>query len=231
MEGFSTWFKHSRRCKCLMVTGICVVINFRAVAVPVDFGSQGATAPGTFGVNSTDSLVMVVDGMTVTLSGGALLSHVSDLPADQGTVYGATSYVGAMNNPLTITFSAPVDDLGFTLYNGQTANTVYAATENGVSQQFSLAPNIFRGSTQISLAGTASEVYISDVSGSGTWDFFIDNLQFNPAATPFNVPDGGSALWLLALGLVALRLLRFRETLSPGNSARRFKHAGESFVR
>ena len=114
-----------------MVTGICVVINFRAVAVPVDFGSQGATAPGTFGVNSTDSLVMVVDGMTVTLSGGALLSHVSDLPADQGTVYGAASYVGAMNNPLTITFSAPVDDLGFTLYNGQTANTVYAATENG----------------------------------------------------------------------------------------------------
>jgi hypothetical protein len=211
MEGFSTWFKHSRRCKCLMVTGICVVINFRAVAVPVDFGSQGATAPGTFGVNSTDSLVMVVDGMTVTLSGGALLSHVSDLPADQGTVYGAASYVGAMNNPLTITFSAPVDDLGFTLYNGQTANTVYAATENGVSQQFSLAPNIF--------------------SGSGTWDFFIDNLQFNPAATPFNVPDGGRALWLLALGLVALRLLRFRETLSPGNSARRFKHAGESFVR
>ena len=228
MEGFSTCFKPSRHYQRLIVTGIGVTMAFNAAAMPIDFESQGASIPGTFGQNSSDtsSLVMLVNGITVTFSGGILLSRATDLPANETSVYGTTSYVGAMDNPLRITFSAPVDNLVFSLYNGQTANTQYEATENGISQQFALAPNIFKGSTQISFGGTSSEVDISDISGRGTWDFFIDNLQFDPVATPINVPDAGSTVWLLALGVAAMGLVR----LSFGNFARRSERARESFA-
>jgi hypothetical protein len=210
MEGFPTWFKRCRQCLCLPVISVCLSLNFRVGAVPVDFESQGSSSPTAFTGNSSGSasVSMVVDGITVTFSGGALLSRVSDLPADESAVYGTASYIGAMSNPLKITFSAPVDDLVFSLYNGQTVSTIYQASDDGVVQQFALAPNLFKGATQISFVGTGSEVDISDVSGKGTWDFFIDNLQFDPAANPINVPDGGATFGLLTLSLGALGVAR-----------------------
>jgi hypothetical protein len=209
MEGFSTLLKRREKLGCLVIIGICLALNFRAMASPIDFENQGATNPGVFGLNSpaNSPLVMVVDGITVTFSGGALLSHVSDLPADETALYGTTSYIGAMSNPLRITFSAPVDDLVLSLYNGQTANTLYQATDNGIPQQLNLAPNLFGGDTQINFAGVGSEMDISDISGRGTWDFFIDNLQFDPAV-PATVPDGGSTLWLLAISVITLGPVR-----------------------
>jgi len=212
MEGFRTLLKSRQKLGYASFIGLGLAINLPAEASPIDFENQNTANSGAFVLNrpATTSLVMVVDGITVTFSGGSLLSHVSNLTADETTLYGTTSYRGAFENPLCITFSAPVNNLDLVLYNGQTANTLYQATYGGVSQQFNLAPNIFGGDSQISFSGTGSEVDISDISGRGNWDFFIDNLQFDPAAVPITVPDGASTFWLLTTGLIGLGIVRMK---------------------
>jgi len=212
MEGFLKFLKSRAKLGYPGFVGLFLAMNLSAPALPIDFENQNTADSGAFVLNtpSTTPMVMVVDGITVTFSGGSLLSHVSNLTADETTLYGTTSYIGAFENPLRITFSAPVNNLELSLYNGQTANTLYQATDGGVSHQFNLAPNIFGGASQISFLGTGSEVDISDISGRGNWDFFVDNLQFDPTAVPITVPDGTSTFWLLTTGLIGLGIVRMR---------------------
>jgi len=56
----------------------------------------------------------------------------------------------------------------------------------------------------VGIAATGSIMTIQDISGTGTWDFFIDNIGFNQAIP---TPDGGTTVGLLLMGLTAICVL------------------------
>jgi hypothetical protein len=178
----------------------------KSFATAIDFDSQGLTGPSLFVQASPipQTIPIVVDGITVTFIGGVILDQTANLPADQTAMYGSASFVPGMSNPVRITFSQPVHNFFMNLYNGQTTDTTYRVSDNnGDSQDFTLVPNLTSGNTLVAFAATGTEVDITDISGTGTWDFFIDNIHFNQ---PLPTPDGGATVGLLMAGLVALRL-------------------------
>jgi hypothetical protein len=58
----------------------------------------------------------------------------------------------------------------------------------------------------VGIAATGSIITIEDITGSGSWDFFIDNVTFNEPLPP--LPDGGPTLMLLGAALGALGIAR-----------------------
>jgi hypothetical protein len=183
-----------------------MAMTFQALGTVIDFDSQGFTGPSLFVDASPipQTITVHVSGIDVTFSGGVILDHAANLPANQTALYGTASFVSGMTNPLTITFSQPVHNFFLNLYNGQTADAMYHVSDNnGNSQDFTLVPNLSSGNTLVGIPATGSTITIEDVTNSGSWDFFIDNITFNEPLPP-GLPDGGTTAWLLLMGLVAI---------------------------
>ena len=90
------------------------------------------------------------------------------------------------------------------LYNGQVTDTTYNVSDNnGNSQNFTLPPNLSSGQSLVGIPATGTMITIEDISGSGSWDFLIDNIGFNQPLPP-GLPDGGTTVGLLLMGLTAI---------------------------
>lgn len=101
------------------------------------------------------------------------------------------------------------------LYNGQVTTATYNVADNaGHSQNFTLVPNLNSGNALVGIAATGTQITVADVTGSGSWDFAIDNITFDQPLPPsLSTPDGGATVGLLAMGLIAIGL--FARKASP----------------
>jgi hypothetical protein len=157
----------------------------------------------------------------VTFNFGVILDQTTNLPADQTALYGTASFVPGMSNPLVITFSQPVQNFFMNLYNGQVSDATYNVSDNnGNSQNFTLPPNLSGGQSLVGIAATGTIITIQDITDSGSWDFFIDNIGFNQ---PLPTPDGGTTVGLLLMGLTAIcvfakKTLRTQRGHGPGRA-------------
>lgn len=188
----------------------------------INFDDQGLSGPSLFPFTSGSPLNITVDGITATFSGGVILNKTTNLPANQTSVYGTVNipnYTTGYTNPLTISFSKAVDNVIFDLLNGWTSTTNFRVTDDaGDSQSYSLLSNLNSGMTTLGLvAHSISSITIADITQITNWDFFVDNIRFNVAATcndreckETSVPEPGS-LALLGLGFAGLALGRRRK--------------------
>jgi hypothetical protein len=199
--------KNGRFIKIGFILSAFTAMTFQSFGTVIDFDSQGLTGPSLFADANPipQTIPITVDGITVTFNFGVILTQTTNLPADQTSVYGTASFVPGMSNPLVITFSQPVTNFFMNLYNGQTTDATYNVSDNnGNSQNFTLPPNLSGGQSLVGIAATGSIMTIQDISGTGTWDFFIDNIGFNQAIP---TPDGGTTVGLLLMGLTAICVL------------------------
>ncbi len=163
---------------------------------------EDRTGPTGFGAPS-QTLVYTFGSLTVTLAGGTVLTHTVGLPADQTSVYG--SFLGLNANPVTITFSEAVSALSFTLLNGIYADALYTIADNeGYSDSVWLPSGGEGGSQRISLAAPGTRITVTAGTESGFWDFFLDNIRFDPPRQ--KVPEPASLL-MIGIGLVGLGVL------------------------
>jgi len=161
--------------------------------------------PDVFG-GGNQTIVYTFGSLTATFTGGLILTDTTNLPADEGTVYGTESCCNS--NPLTITFSQPVNNFFLDILNGNTITENYTVADNdGHSATFAIAPNLSSGLQFDSIPATGTVITITSAASNGFWDFFIDNVGFNQP-TP-QVPEP-MTLSLFAAGLAGAAALRRR---------------------
>ncbi|MGA3007441.1 MAG: hypothetical protein ABSE59_06070 [Opitutaceae bacterium] len=180
-----------------------------AFADVIDF--ESLTGPGVFASASPVPQTVVLDNTTFT--GGVILTNTTNLPADETSVYGSASFVPGMSNPITITNPNGFNNIFFDLLNGQVAPTSYLITDNdGHSAEFDNVPsNTNTGAALVGFASTGTEITIQDISSTGSWDFFIDNVTFDEPLPPsLAVPEVSSTALLLLGGLLCLAVFGSR---------------------
>jgi len=166
-----------------------LLASFPLQAATIDFEAQGVGAPSAF--NNTLSSPLAIG--IATFYGGQLLKNEAS-SADTGTVY-ATAGGAPYLNPLTISFSQPVDEFSLVITNN-TPDTYTVAGNVGGSQSLSLNANAFH---IFSLAGNGiTSVTISSATPI-FWDFAIDNVTFSAASTAAPEPS-----LFVSLGLILL---------------------------
>ncbi len=118
-----------------------------------------------------------------TFSGGQILSGATFLPRNSSVVYGTAFFCPGCSPTITVDLSAPVNGVRMLLMNGQTFNVSYVVQDDkGGSSSVTLPPNSASGSAIIDLPTKGiKRVVIS--SGTGSWDFFIDNITLGTGAT------------------------------------------------
>lgn len=199
--------KNGRFIKTGFILSAFTAMTFQSFGTVIDFDSQGLTGPSTFAAASPipQTIAITVSGITVTFNFGVILDQATNFPANQTAVYGTASFVSGMANPMIITFSQPVTNFFMNLYNGQVSDATYSVSDNnGNSQNFNLPPNTISGQSLVGIAATGTLITIEDITGSGSWDFLIDNVTFNEPLPPNLVPDGGTTVGLLLMGLTAI---------------------------
>jgi hypothetical protein len=199
--------KNGRFIKTGLILSAFTAMTFQSFGTVIDFDSQGLTGPSTFAAANPipQTIPITVSGITVTFNFGVILTQATNFPANQTSVYGTASFVPGMSNPMIITFSQPVTNFFMNLYNGQVTDATYEVSDNnGNSQNFTLPPNLSSGQSLVGIAATGTIITIEDITGSGSWDFLIDNITFNEPLPPSLVPDGGTTVGLLLMGLTAI---------------------------
>ena len=178
----------------------------------ITFDDQGLTGPSTFSATSPMSVSVVSPGgVGVTFTGGTILTNTTALPADETSIYGTAGFAspqgpGGYENLITISFDQPIQNFIATLLNGSTITAEFQAVDGmGDTANFTLAPNLSGGQSQIAFAAAGNQVTITqltnDPSVSG-YDFFIDNIQFNVPLP--GVPEPSSFLILASGGVAGL---------------------------
>ncbi len=201
--------KNGRFIKTGFILSAFTAMTFQSFGTVIDFDSQGLTGPSFFSAASPipQTIPITVAGITVTFTRGVILDQASNAPADETAVYGTASFVPGMSNPMIITFSQPVTNFFMNLYNGQTTDATYNVSDNnGNSQNFTLPPNLSGGQSLVAIPATGTMITIEDITGSGSWDFIIDNIHFNEPLPP--LPDSGTTAMLLGSALAGLGLVR-----------------------
>jgi len=119
-----------------------------------------------------------------TFSGGAILTAVTQLPADETTVY-ATANCPGYAPAITVTFSTPVSNFSVLVLNGEDATVNYTvASDVGGTVTKSLLPNLSSGADTFNLPDTGiTSVTITRGTSATVWDFFIDDVSFTATAT------------------------------------------------
>jgi hypothetical protein len=172
-------------------------------AAIIDFEAQGASAPSAFNSTLNSPLVIGIAAFT----GGQLLNHESG-GIDQTAVYATTSFTGSggYTDPLTITFSQPINLFSIDVTNA-TPDTFTVADNLSGSQSFSLP-----GSSTHNFSLTDSGITSVTIRSASTtaWDFAIDNVQFTQVTS--GVPEP-SAMLLLASSLGIMGMLARRKSL------------------
>lgn len=114
-----------------------------------------------------------------TISGGQILSNATNLPRNHTTVYGTAFFCNGCLPTMTIDFAHPVGDVSLLLMNGQTFTVNYTVTNNiGDLVTLSLPANSQSGANIVHLpAAGVSQVTVT--SGTGSWDFLVDNIGFH----------------------------------------------------
>ena len=164
-------------------------------------GSQGSGPCASLfsNVGNAQTLNISTSIGTVTFQGGALLDNATNLPADETAVYGTagngtpigvTTLGTGFTNPITVTFPQNIHNFFLTVLNGNTQTVNYQVADNaGNSAVFSVIPNLSSGSNVIGFPAAGNAVTITALTGQSTpggitWDFFIDNVNFNQALPP-----------------------------------------------
>jgi hypothetical protein len=205
------------------VMGLLALAPRAASATVIDFETfTGGPLFGSPATLATPSPLHFATTPSVDFSGGKVLTNTLNLPADETSVYGTASGVGgSYTDPLTLTFSSPITNFFLDVFNGippTTAPTVsfILADNNGHSATFALADNHAGGTSQVGFAASGNIITITALAppGSGSWDFFIDNVHFNEALPGTAVPEPASLVLFGTGVLVAVR--RFRRKTVAG---------------
>jgi hypothetical protein len=165
----------------VLTAGVALASAVGATAATTTIDFESLTGPSRFCPPAAPALT--IDD--ATFSGGAILSAVEGLPANQTTVYGTAVGCGdGYACAITITFSTPVSNVKVDVYNGVLGAPVsYTVTDNlGGSVTREIAAASDSGMATFELSGTGiTSVTITPTTGcsSDLWAFFIDNVRFD----------------------------------------------------
>jgi hypothetical protein len=153
----------------------------------INFGDDGYSGPTLFRETTPADITV---GGSVRISGGGILSDETNLPVDEGTVYGTASPdIGGSGflPAITISFAGGIQNFSFNLINGETVPETYVISDNiGNSQTVTIPANTSSGQTLVGFATTGQTITITPAATS-RWDYDIDNLQYN-----FNTAKGAN---------------------------------------
>jgi hypothetical protein len=147
-----------------------------ASAVTGTITFEAFSGPSTFAAAQPAPVVLPI----ATISGGAVMTAVTNLPVNTSTVYGTAASCSDCIPQLTISFTRPMTSVRLQLMNGATTSESYTVVSNGVSATKVLAANEQAGSAgQVTLTGTnLRQVTISETDFDGSYTFLIDNIRY-----------------------------------------------------
>ncbi|MGA2262860.1 MAG: PEP-CTERM sorting domain-containing protein [Acidobacteriota bacterium] len=208
------------RLRILPVYGLIVIALISAfagwsLATTIDFETLTGTNPSSFldAYLSPGPGPQIITIGNATFAGGIILEDTVNLSADYTVVYGTSDYIdNTLQNPLTVSFASNITNFFLDVYNGELVPVTYKVSDNaGHIATFILPPNTVSGNTTIGFAAAGDKVTIeaTAISGTPSFDFFIDNIHFNEPLPPALddpspvVPEPASLL-LLGTGLCAI---------------------------
>ncbi len=208
-------------CAALAATTLCVASP--AYAAIIDFESL-PPGPPLFQPTPPEPLTFQDvggTGVNVDINNGQILTQTFVLPANQSTLYG-TECFGACDtpnllNPITVSFSEPINNFFLDVYNGWNTPVFYRVSDNaGNSADFLLPEAASSGHQLIGFAATGTFVTIAALTfgPAGEYDFFIDNIHFDEQLPPLNPVPEPASIVLLGSGLAGAVMARRRRRQS-----------------
>ena len=190
---------------------LCLVCGGNASADIIN--SEDQSGPDLFALATPATLNYSTSSGPLSITGGAILTNTTNLPADETSVYGTASPNYGLNpaysNTITMTFTSPINNFFFDLLNGVTHDETFTVSDNlGNSQSFTLAANLSLGVVTVGFPTVGSVITIT--TADPNWDFFIDNIGFNQATPGTATPEPGTMalLGIGVLGLAAFKLMK-----------------------
>jgi hypothetical protein len=173
-----------------------------ASASVINFEDQPAGPTNFAATSGAHTLVYTVGALTVTFTGGVILTNETAQSTDNSNVYATCGIcdMPSFTNPLTVTFSQPVQNFQIDILNALAGNYTMA-DNNGHSLNFNLATTGGSLATE-GFAASGTVVTIDYTSAPTAWDFAIDNVLFNQPLTS-SVPEPAS-IFTLGTGLLLL---------------------------